>query len=76
MTLRHVAGQIGIDHSSLSRIERGKQTPRLSVLMNLADFFECGIDELVKQTPRNESAARGNSGSLSRNQRHQTTHKL
>lgn len=42
----NVAKQIGITQSALSGIERGTADPSFRVALQLARFYECGLDAL------------------------------
>ena len=45
-TLREVANVIGYDPASLSRVERGQQTPTLGVAAKLARYYGGQISEV------------------------------
>lgn len=47
LTQSEAAEQLGIGYEALSRIERGKSIPTVLRLFELADIFECGVDELL-----------------------------
>lgn len=46
-TQDQVAERLGIGFEAVSRIERGKSIPTVLRLFELADIFECGVDELL-----------------------------
>lgn len=50
LSIAQVSKHIGIDPSNLSRIERGKQTPSLPLLIRIAQFYNCGLDDLIGKT--------------------------
>lgn len=47
LTQSEAAEKLGIGYEALSRIERGKSIPTVLRLFELADIFECGVDELL-----------------------------
>src|SRR5437660_6624743 len=47
MTQEQVAEKLGIGYEAVSRVERGAVMPTIARLSELADIFECGIDELL-----------------------------
>ncbi len=50
LTQEEVAEQLNIGYEAVSRIERGVVMPTIARLSELADIFECGIDELLIET--------------------------
>jgi len=46
LTQAKVAGQLGITRSALSNIETGIADPSFRVAIQLARFYECGLDAL------------------------------
>jgi transcriptional regulator with XRE-family HTH domain len=49
-TLRHVAEQLGIDYSYLSKVEKG-QPASLDLLQKLADFYKVDISYFFTEIP-------------------------
>lgn len=47
LTQEQVAEQLDIGYEAVSRIERGTAIPNVIRLIELADIFECGTDELL-----------------------------
>ncbi len=47
--LQEVADQTSINYTSLSRIENGKRLPTKNQVQNLALFYQCSEQELIKQ---------------------------
>lgn len=47
LTQENVAEKLNIGYEAVSRIERGTVIPNIVRLVELADIFECGIDELL-----------------------------
>lgn len=45
---KDIAKFLGISESSICLYEKGKREPPIEVLIKLADFFGCTLDELVK----------------------------
>src|SRR5450830_1564932 len=59
MTQDQVAEKLGIGYEAVSRIERGISEPTVSRLFELADVFECGIEELLAESsPRAEDQSK------------------
>lgn len=56
MSQHEVARRLGINQSSVAYWETGKNTPRASMLVRLADLYCCSIDELMGRTPSQNSA--------------------
>ena len=42
-----LAMQVGVDRSYITRIEQGRRTPAVGVLLRLAAFLGCAIDDLI-----------------------------
>lgn len=51
-----VARKLGIDQSSVAYWETGKNLPRASMLVKLADLYCCTIDELMGRSAGQNSA--------------------
>ena len=49
MTQKEVAEKVGVDQSSVSLWENGKNFPRAAVLKKLADLYHCTVDDLLKE---------------------------
>jgi transcriptional regulator with XRE-family HTH domain len=52
---REFAKAIGIAHSSLFRFETGAQLPNLSIMLDIAAFFNVSLDYLAGLTDRREA---------------------
>ena len=52
LTQENVAEKLNIGYEAVSRIERGAVIPNIVRLVELADIFECGIDELLIASSR------------------------
>jgi len=53
LTQDQVAEKLGIGYEAVSRMERGKSIPTVIRLVELAEIFNCGVEELI-----NESSSR------------------
>ena len=40
--------RIGVDRTYINKLELGLRTPKVEVLMRLAAYFECPIEELIR----------------------------
>lgn len=49
LTQKEVAEKLGIDQSAVSLWETGKTSPRIAVLIKLAELYHCSLDELLTQ---------------------------
>ena len=47
LTQRQFAIKIGVSSATVSRWERGKQTPPIKKLKEIAAFFACSADDLI-----------------------------
>ncbi|MCZ4063954.1 helix-turn-helix domain-containing protein [Oxalobacter aliiformigenes] len=47
LTQENVAEKLNIGYEAVSRIERGIVTPNIARLVELAEIFDCEIDELL-----------------------------
>lgn len=47
LTQRQFAIKIGVNSATVSRWERGKQTPPIKKLKEIAAFFDCSADDLI-----------------------------
>lgn len=56
MSQHEVARRLGINQSSVAYWETGKNTPRASMLVKLADLYCCSIDELMGRASGRSSA--------------------
>jgi len=43
-----LAMRIGVDRTYINKLELGLRTPKVEVLMRLAAYFECPIEELIR----------------------------
>lgn len=50
-TLEYLAEKIGVDFSTLASWERNEHTPHLFIVCDLADIFNCSLDELCGRDP-------------------------
>ncbi|WP_334108267.1 helix-turn-helix domain-containing protein [Methylobacillus sp.] len=50
ITQDQVAEKLGIGNEAVSRMERGITIPTIARLAELADIFDCGIEELLLDT--------------------------
>lgn len=46
LTQRSLARELGVTYQAISKWERGRSTPDISLLPELARIFGCSIDEL------------------------------
>lgn len=56
MSQNEVARRLGIDQSSVAYWETGRNIPRASLLVKLADLYCCTIDELMGRETGQTSA--------------------
>lgn len=49
MTQKEVAEKVGVDQSSVSLWENGKNFPRAAILKKLAALYHCTVDDLLKE---------------------------
>lgn len=56
LSQRDVARQLGVDQSTVCSWEVGRQHPRASMLVKLADLYCCTIDELMGRSTGQTSA--------------------
>lgn len=49
LTQQNVADALGIDQGAVSHWERGKNTPRISILRKLAVLYHCTVDDLLRE---------------------------
>lgn len=47
LTQQQFAIKIGVSNATVSRWERGKQTPPIKKLKEIAAFFDCSADDLI-----------------------------
>ena len=55
-TQTEAARRLGVDQSAVSYWESGKNTPRASMLVKMADLYCCSIDELMGRGADRSSA--------------------
>ena len=55
----HLARQVGVSRSYITKIEHGKQHPSARVMFRIADYFGCRVDEIFKYVPNNKVAIGG-----------------
>lgn len=51
-----VANYLGIDQTTLSKIENGTRTIRVVMLEKLAALYFCSLDQLLDETPKSPNA--------------------
>lgn len=49
LTQKEVAEMVGVDQSSVSLWENGKNKPRVSVLVKLAGIYCCTLEEILRE---------------------------
>ena len=47
LSQKNLAQILGIDHQTISRLERDYNEPNLEILEKLADYFKCSVDYLL-----------------------------
>lgn len=57
LTRPALARVLGVSSKHILTIETGRNAPSLSVLLDLADAFECSIDDLYPRELRRERAS-------------------
>lgn len=45
----HLAYQIGVSRSYISKLEQGRQLPSGSLLFKLADYFGCKVEDIYER---------------------------
>lgn len=55
LSQKDVAERLGVDQSAVSFWETGRNTPRASMLVKLAELYCCTIDELFGREPRDSA---------------------
>jgi transcriptional regulator with XRE-family HTH domain len=48
LTVRQLAAMLGITHSHIVGIERGKHKPSVEMVIKVADVFDVSIDRLLR----------------------------
>jgi transcriptional regulator with XRE-family HTH domain len=48
LTVRQLGDILGVDHSHITKIERGENIPSLPLALKIADLFGISIDQLVR----------------------------
>lgn len=56
-SLRDAAGRIGVEHSTLSDLERGNRRPEFETLVGIAVAYDVPIEELVRIAARDAGIA-------------------
>ena len=51
---KEVSEKVGISQNALCQYEKGVRKPPIKILIKLADFFGCTIDELVRGGEKSE----------------------
>jgi transcriptional regulator with XRE-family HTH domain len=47
-TVRELGNILGVDHSHITKIERGENIPSLPLALKIAEFFGISIDQLAR----------------------------
>lgn len=53
ITQTEIAERIGVQSSFISRIEKGRKTPSVARLIDIADILDCSIDRLLDRNKKN-----------------------
>jgi len=48
LRVRKLAEDLGVEHSHISRIERGTKRPSADLILKMARYFEVTTDQLMK----------------------------
>ena len=48
LTVRQLGEVLGVDHSHITKIERGENIPSLPLALKIADFFGVSVDQLAR----------------------------
>lgn len=48
LTVRQLGERLGVDHSHITKIERGENIPSLPLALKIADFFGVSLDQLAR----------------------------
>ncbi len=48
LTVRQLGNVLGVDHSHITKIERGENIPSLPLALKIADFFGVSVDQLAR----------------------------
>lgn len=48
LTVRQLGELLGVDHSHITKIERGENIPSLPLALKIADFFGVSVDQLAR----------------------------
>ena len=57
MTQAEVAKRLGVNQSSVAYWETGRNIPRASMLVKLADLYCCSMDQLLGREPNTQYSA-------------------
>ncbi len=49
LSLRELSALTGINKSTLNNLERSRRDIRVSTLVILANFFKCGLDDIISR---------------------------
>jgi len=48
LTVRQLGERLGVDHSHITKIERGENIPSLPLALKMADLFSVSLDQLAR----------------------------
>lgn len=48
LTVRQLGEMLGVDHSHITKIERGENIPSLPLALKIANFFGVSVDQLAR----------------------------
>jgi len=48
LTVRQLGERLGVDHSHITKIERGENIPSLPLALKIADLFGVSLDQLAR----------------------------
>jgi transcriptional regulator with XRE-family HTH domain len=48
LTVRQLGERLGVDHSHITKIERGENIPSLPLAIKIADLFGVSLDQLAR----------------------------
>ena len=48
LTIRKLGSMLGVHHSFITQLEKGKKTPSAVMLIKIADVFQVSLDRLMR----------------------------
>lgn len=48
LTLRQLAGMLGVSHTFVAQMEKGGKTPNVAMVLKIARIFDVSTDTLIK----------------------------